>query len=360
MPGLGINSFIQLKTQSVSGTLETSSTFKRLAGVTGLSLVPDTSFLESNAITPNAAQAYLYPGAINWRGPINMEASYASMDQLIYGLMGDFTDSTPTGHGGVAFDHWFEVDASPPNYSMEVCYGNIPATDKVFAWVDTYVESIEFNCSAPGLMTFSAGLVPWKEVSTAGTGNSAQTADVTYTHYPVSYAHGTAVDLGNADSGNDYCVRNFRLRAQRPFDNSRACIGSTTAKVPLVNGLVTVEGEVEIEFDDKDIYDDFLAQTLMDEDTTAGDGLNIVFTSDVAIAGTATPTLYYQLEFMVPYYYYIGPSTPTIDGAGIITQRIGFRSFGTGGTGATGTPPDVSTKHPLAIRTRNDTASAGW
>src|SRR3989304_2334364 len=338
IPGLGVNSGIQIKKETVYGTPIVGN-YNKIPH-RNVDYAADTTFLESDAITTSGSRAAAHPGIISYAGPLTCEAGYEGMDQLINNMLGKSTASTPTG-GTTTRDKWHEVIAAPPSHTHEVNYGDIPADDKVFIFVGCYMESLEISLTAPGYLQFSAGIVPWKETSTASTGSTAQTTAATYTHRPVPTYHATIYDLGPG-SATTYCLTSGRIRMTRPVKRDRACLGAATAKEAIIVGLFDVNCEFEVEFSDRAIYDDFVAKTLQ----TTG---QLKFVSDEVIEGA----LKYEIEFKFPRFYLIGPATPTIDGAAEIKQRFGFRGFGTGGTGAGGTPDETSTKEPIAIRTRN-------
>lgn len=349
--GMGVQSYIQMHSETTYGTKENVATYKKQGGYTTFSVAADTSFLQSNAITANGAVAAVYPGAITFRGNMNGEAGYETLDQLLWGICGDVTQSVPTGAGGVAWDHWHEIDATPPSFTVQVSYGNLPS-GKVWTFTGCYVESLELAWSAPGIVTYTATLVPYAEEGTTG-GDTAQGTDATFTHRPITTHQASVWNFGN-DIDSGYCITGGRIALRRPIDNTRACIGSAAAKEPVITSLLEVDGSIDVEYFERDPFEEFLAQTLQ----TSG---QLKFAGD-AISGTSTPTLYYTLDMRLPQFYLLGPAVPIIDGPGILKASFGIRPFGVLGTGAAGTPDEVSTLQPIAIMTRNglDNGSSAW
>lgn len=361
----GVQSYIQMHSESTYGTLDTSVKYKKQTGHINFAPAVDAGFHSSQAITATGAVARQFPNPQTIRGTWSGEAGFENIDQMLYWMMGVATQSVPTGAGGVAFDHWYRVNATPPSMSIQTSYADIP-TDKVWSFVGCYAESLDINFTTPGIVQFSTGFVPWKENGTAG-GDDPKTTDQSFLHIPMSTnqmdVRGTPAPPNNfsftlGDLDETVCVTAFRMTMNRPIEAGTGCAGSTTPKEPGIGGVLSVTGEVEVVYqsEGRDLFESLIAGTLLT------DGY-IGFVGD-AITGTGTPTLYYTTGIYMPQFYIVGPGVPEIAGPGILKQRFGFAPFGDTYTSndPDGTPDEVSDWQPVAILTRNtnDNSSSAW
>jgi len=118
--------------------------------------------------------------------------------------------------------------------------------------------------------------------------------------------------------GTTICVREFTLSGERSLDTERYCLGSTSRKEPILNGLSEINIEATGEFASLAAYNDFIAGTQRE----------LVLT----VTGSPIPTASnpYKIVFTIAAAELVDPGEPEISGPEILEQPLNFRALDNG------------------------------
>lgn len=333
MAGTGLASWINVKKETTPGTLEPSPAQYYRIPFTSESLSKDFTRGVSNNITSTRVRGGIFTLGQSCGGSISGNITWENLDWLLLGAMGT-VDTPVISDSAYTNTYNFAAWSSTfPSFSIEVCRGDIPGDDAVWSYTGCYVSELVLNFPADGDLNYSATIVAKDESSTAVVGNVVQdstptalsTDCISRTQLKSSTLH---IGVGSAD---DYCVRNATVRIAAPYEQNMPCLGATTARLPLPNGLVDVNGEFQIEFEDRKAYDEFVTQT----DRTSG---RICFEG-----GLIGATSKYLLDIRINKFRYDAPSVALTEGPGVLYARVPWTAYGTGGTLLTGQPIAVQT-----------------
>lgn len=128
--------------------------------------------------------------------------------------------------------------------------------------------------------------------------------------YPASLSPLAFEDAAITIGGVGQCVQALTLRGARALAVDRRCLGNTKRE-PIANGPYTVGGELEVEFEDMDLYEAWKAGT---------EAALVATWSYGTIPTTSNP---FKLVFTIPLIRYAG-SRPKSNGSDLNRQTIPF------------------------------------
>lgn len=134
--------------------------------------------------------------------------------------------------------------------------------------------------------------------------------------YPSSARNLYWVDGALTVGGSAYPVKTVSIKGTNGLATDRRSLGNTKRE-PLAAAFAGIEGTFEGEFEDRDLYDAFVAGTQM--------ALVLTFASDTIIEA-ANP---YKLTATLPVIEWKG-STPSVSGPGVVPQQLPFVALDNG------------------------------
>lgn len=321
MAGSFLESYVALQKETTWGT----------AVVTGMTKIPTLSWdvnpaydiHTSQMITGAAGESAPSFGVKRVAGRWTLEAGYSNLDHLFYGVLGAGSNVSGTG----PFVNRYTPAASLPSFTAHVSYGNVPTSKVIeFQGVKLNVVELSFD-AAQGFMNVSADLLAEDTNSTGTTGTTAGTFLTAVAHNPVQVqpaASVTTLDIGIGAS-EAYCVRSGTIRIDRKMVASRICLGVDTIKEPVPTLPMEVTGTWVVEWESANLntFDALVQKTVH---TTS----QLEWTD-----GT------YNIDFVFPKLVYTSISTPIQQGDALVST-VGWKAYGTAGTGATSEPMNVT------------------
>ena len=306
--GSGLASQFGMKEETVYGT---PVTVDRFLEIESSSVLTTLGKVES----PVLGSQYLKTGNVSTyvsgaEGDIVLPVMSKGFGKLFRQLLG----ASATAQVGVTaeYKHTFTPDASGgAGVSATVQLGKPDVTGTVnpFTYEGGKVTEWEFELEVGGVLKLTATWV-FENVLTATSLASP------------SYATGRAQFLWtNATlswGGSPVCVKEFTLSGKRALDTERFCIGSTSRKEPLLNGISEATAEATGEFASMDAYNDFVAGTQR--------AMVLTVTGDT-IPTTSNP---YKLVFTFAAADLVDPGEPEISGPEILEQPLNFRALDNG------------------------------
>ena len=297
-------------------------------GFVNESVHAEPEYIRSNTIANSVARAALYQGSKKTVGQIGFEAWYTNMDFYLGALFGDPAQSTVDTVGRSKI---YTPTTSPYSLHMKFNRGNIPSA-KVYRYPGQYGVALELSWTGSGIPTGTFEVTGPSEASASGGDTEPSSPTVVSTTPILTHLHGLNIDVG-AGANNVYCVRSGKIRLQRSWNADIFCVGTSgTARQPVENDFMSVTGELEIMYEDRVLYELFLAGT----DQT---DIRIDFQGDLIPGGT---TVKYECDIRVNRAKYLAPSVPQISGPAEVTFRAPFEAFGNAGSGNTTEPATVT------------------
>jgi len=242
-------------------------------------------------------------------GSFSLDVLTRKMGKLFNMLHGNTV--TPTQQGGTpAYLQTHAIGATTPDtkgLTVQVGRPDVGGTVRPFTYAGVKVASVNFSCEQGGVLTSSWNVVGKSET----TATSLETASYTNLGTVFNFTQGSAEF---ADSVITDCIRSASVTVTLPMATDRYCIGSGTArKEPLVNGLVSVEATLEMEFASLTQHAAFVAATRRK--------FELIFTG-AQISGA----YYYKLAFTLPSTVATGEG-PVVSGPDVLTQSVTLKGL---------------------------------
>lgn len=306
--GSGLSSQFGMKEETVYGTPVTVDRFLEIESsdvVTTLGKV-ESPVLGSQYLKTNAVSTYV-AGA---EGEIVLPVMSKGFGKLFKQMLG--ASATAQVGATAEYTHTFTPDASGgAGVSATVQLGkpDVGGTVRPFTYEGGKVTEWEFSLNVNEVLKLTTTWV-FENVLTATALASP------------SYAAGREQFLWtNATltwGGTTICVREFSLSGERALDTERYCLGSTSRKEPILNGISNIGIEATGEFVSLDAYNDFIAGTQRE----------LVLT----VTGSPIPTASnpYKIVFTIAAAELVAPGEPEISGPEILEQPLNFRALDNG------------------------------
>ena len=323
MAGSGsfLESYIAFRKESVYGTAVATDMHK--IPVLTWDVNPQYDIYRSGMITGAAGASAPAFGVMRVAGRMTMEGGYSNIDHALLGVLGSGSNTAGTG----PYTNRYVPAASQPSFTVDASYGDVPTTKVVrFEGVKFSNMEMAFD-AAQGFMNVSCDLLAETVNHTTTTGTTAGTYATVVAHNPIQVQPAsqlTALDIG-VGSNEEYCVRAGTIRIDRALSANRICLGVDTIKEPVATAPMSVTGTFNVEW-----------QSL------ALAGLNAVTAktvhTDVAMTWTDAT---YSIAIVMPKVVYTAISTPIQQGDALVST-ITWEAYGTGGSGATSEPINVT------------------
>ncbi len=325
MAGSFLESFLQMKKETTWGTPVPATVRTPMLS---WDVQPSYDTYESQMVTGAAGAAAPVWGVKRVAGRATFEAGYGGQDQWWYGALG-----TVAAVSGAA-DPWvvrFTPSATIPSFSCEVGYGDVP-TGKVFIFSGIKVNTLDFSFDvSQGFAQMAVDIIGENEESTTTTGSTVTSATTTVTHEPIQI--NSQITTGNIGTGaySAYCIRSGNIKVERFLTANRICLGSSTVKEPVPTKPMKVSGTFNVEFIDRVAYEAFVAHTV---------------NTSTQFKWTGTGSNVHTLDIVMPKLVYTS-ALPPIQQGDVLVAPINWIAYGTGGSGATSEPINVTTATPV-------------
>jgi hypothetical protein len=328
MAGSFLESYVQIQKEVTWGTAVTTGMFK--IPTLSWDVNPAYDIYTSQMITGAAGESAPTFGVKRVAGRWTLEAGYGGMDHFMYGVLGSGSNVSGVG----PFLNRYVPSAAMPSFTCHASYGNVP-TGKVIEFQGVKFSAVEMSGDATqGFMSVAADLLAEEALSTGTTGVTAGTVAATgaITHNPIEIQPAgsvTTLDIG-VGASEAYCVRAFNIRIDRQLSASRICLGVDTIKEPVPTVPMSVTGTFVVEWEAAhlNIFDALTLKTV--HSTT-----QLKWT-----AGTNS------FDVVFPKLVYTSISTPIQQGDTLVST-LGWKAYGTAGTGATAEPLNVTIDSPI-------------
>lgn len=192
--------------------------------------------------------------------------------------------------------------------TMEALVDDLLTTGKSKLYNGCMLGSMDFNVVAGELITGSMNIIAKDEELL----DTETVSGITYEPKPIALAKQAAITYGGA---SEALVNTFSATLGMNLKDDRYHIGDNTRGKPVPNDRIEITGTMEIEFEDRDKYDDFRNNTTK--------AIVLTITGDDFVVG-AVP---YSISFNFPTIKMIGAS-PQVSDRGLIVVETGFKAGG--------------------------------
>lgn len=326
--GFGSAGSLRVKIEATPGAAPASGFF--VLPVTKFRMIPRLGNRTRSAVLGSsyASDNVAFRSPILCEGEVEFEGDYNGLDHWFYLMLG----AKATTGDGVADPrtNTYTPSATPPTAHIEYIAGNIPAS-KAFAYQNVVVPELSISFDANGKITGRARLVAEKERSVAGAGITPTSSGlVTPTGVPIQTNLQSTIYNAGVGTDTAYCIGRGTFNFKRELAEPRACLGSAFYKAPSFKSPLSVDYELEAEWEDKELYAAFVAGTVLTGIRTrwvGGTLLSAAYALDIRVTQS-------DLDECGP---------PEWKDNGVLKQLLKGTAYGNGGSGTTAQPANIQT-----------------
>lgn len=248
------------------------------------------------------------PGKINVEGDVELELMTKGCGLMLKHMLGGYSTSQPdTSAAPGVYLHTFYPDEVPTGLTCQVGRTSVDGVTRPFTYLGCNVSEWEIEASVDDPIALTVSLLGRQE----STDESLVTASYPANNQIYTFIHGSLTL-----DGQPIDVKEFSLSGENGLDDDRYFLGSQLRKKPVQAELLNFEGEITTEFNDLEQYKKFV----QGEEGT----LQLVFDSGTAIEGD------YNYQITITCNVRFDGETPTVDGAEVLEQSIGFKCIDSG------------------------------
>lgn len=259
--------------ESTWGT--TPSSALQALRITGESLADQEESTESAEILSDRQLRDVIRTGRFSQGDINGELTEDVLDSLLEGVLGDTWSSDVLENGTTKKSYTFEkaitVDGSPSVHYL--------------TYKGCRLDTLNLTIPQQGVITWGLGVIGKGSVGAASTAGSGSYTAAGTTE-PLSAAQVTAITEASTDPGH---VTEVSLTVSNNLRRQMA-VGSTDP-IGLGYGGLRVEGSLGLYFEDRALYDKFVAETKTEFEFTVTDSASATLTFTVPSARWAAPEI---------------------------------------------------------------------
>jgi hypothetical protein len=236
-------------------------------------------------------------------GPVEFVVENKGFGLLFKHLLG----SVASGNVGAVYTHTFTPDANALSgkfITLQVGRPDIGGTSRPFSFLGGKVTSWELAAA----LDEAVKLTPEFDFKAVDTGQSLAAASYSATPYDFTFVDGALTYAGSSKF-----ARSFKVKVENMLATDRRGLGNTK-KEPLGNGIATIEGELDCEWESLTEYGNWV------NDTQAA--LVLTCTSPQIISGADA----FKLIISIPKVELLGADTG-VDGPDILKQPIQFKGL---------------------------------